>query len=866
MAWLVIAGCSAIGDGLVRGDDAVYESAARPIFESRCFPCHGSGRRKGGLDLRQARLVRRGGESGPAIVPGKPDESLLLKKVRAAEMPPGEREKLGPEEIEALRRWIESGAGAAAEEAPLADEHSFVTEEDRGHWAFTAPKRSPPPAVRDRRQARTPVDLFILAALEARGLELSEEAPRQVLIRRLSFDLLGLPPEPDEVDAFAADGAADAFERLADRLLASPRFGERWGRHWLDVAGYADSEGANDADAERPDAWRYRDYVIASFNAGKPYDVFLAEQIAGDELAGFPGRELDARAVELLAATGFLRMGADGTGAGGADAAAARNQTIADSLKIFSSGVLSLSLACAQCHDHRYEPISQRDFYRLRAIFEPAWSAASWRPPGARRISLYSAEDRRRAAEVEAAVEEKRREVDAKAKEFIERVVEGLIAKDVPECERESVRKARQRPSAQLTGEEKQLLARYPHLNVSRGTLYQYDQKAVDELKAMDAEVEKIAAGRPQEDFVSALTEVPGALPKTALLTRGDPDSPREEVGPGVPEVLAAPGESDLAPAAGPNPALSGRRLALSRWLASPENPLTARVFVNRIWAHLFGAGIVETLGDFGTQGARPSHPELLDAVAADFAARGWDVKRLMLRLAASAVYRQSARLQAADSRHARGLAVDPENRLLWRQRVRRLEGEAIRDALLWASGVLSSAMGGPAVPVKEDAQGRIVVGIDKKVGANMPGDEVPIGDAEWRRSIYIQARRSRPLSFTKTFDVPVMETNCTARAVSVNAPQALTLLNGEAARRQADLLARLLERQAGDALRGRIELAFRRLFGRPPDAEEGERAAAFLAEEAKALSERGAAESEHAALVNLCHALMNASECITIE
>ncbi|HVR72822.1 MAG TPA: DUF1549 and DUF1553 domain-containing protein, partial [Planctomycetota bacterium] len=726
------------------------------------------------------------------------------------------------------------------------------------------------PAIECRDRVRTPVDAFIAAKLESMDLRFSPDAPGETLARRAWLDLLGLPPPLAELDAFLSDETPDAYERLLDRLLGSPRHGERWGRHWLDLAGYADSDGANDADAERPDAWRYRDYVIRSFNADKAHDVFLREQLGGDELAHYPAGEiasgpvdLTPERIELLTATGFLRCAADGTGQGGVDPRIVRNQVVADTLAILGTGVLGLTIGCAQCHDHRYDPIAQKDYHRLRAALEPAYDVEQWKAPASRRVSLYTEADRTKAAEVAALVSSKRAERNAMQAGFVRAVVEKLCEEKLPEAERTEARTAFDTPADKRTPEQKALFEKHPFLKISGGTLYQYDPEADKKVKAMDSEIEKLAATRPPEGFVSALWEEPGRVPPSRLLIRGQPDQPAEEVAAGVPAVLVRPGEShDLTGETGGLPT-SGRRLRLARWLTSPENPLTARVFVNRVWMHHFGTGLVPTPGDFGRQGDAPTHPELLDWLADDFVRGGFSVKRLHRLILTSTVYRQSA-VKSKD-----GEARDPDNELYWRRPVLRLEGESIRDAILAVSGTLSLRTGGPAVPVKEDADGSIVVGVDRKVDSNRPGPEVPMGDEAFRRSVYVEVRRTRPLSFTSTFDTPVMETNCTQRPVSIIAPQALTLLNGPFVREQADFFARRLLREAADDP-ARIDLAFRHAFSREPTAGEKAGALEYLKAEVEALATSDAAvatpEPGRIALARLCHVLFNASELLFVE
>jgi mono/diheme cytochrome c family protein len=407
-----------------------FEQQVRPILKAHCFQCHGeAGKKEGGLDVRLRRFLVKGGDSGPALKPGDARKSLIVERLRAGEMPPGDKTKLTAKERKAIERWIAAGAKTSRPEPATIGDGPIITEEERGFWAFQPVKKPAVPAVRNRERARNPIDAFLLRRLEGRQLTFSPEADRRTLIRRATYDLHGLPPTPEEIARFVADERPDAYERLIDRLLDSPRYGERWGRLWLDVAGYADSEGYASDDAVRPWAYKYRDYVVRSFNANKPFDRFVREQLAGDELVKPPYRNLQTADIEKLVATGFLRMAPDGTANRGVDQTEARNQVIADTLQIVGSSLLGLTVNCAQCHDHRYDPIPQTDYYRLRAVFEPAYDPKSWRTPAARRLSLYTDVDRQEAARIEAAAAKIDQERLKKQAEYIERTFQKELAK-----------------------------------------------------------------------------------------------------------------------------------------------------------------------------------------------------------------------------------------------------------------------------------------------------------------------------------------------------------------------------------------------------------------------------------------------------
>src|SRR5438552_2642136 len=666
-----------------------FEKNIRPILKAHCFDCHGEGEKlKGGLDLRLQRLMLKGGDDGAVIVPGKPEKSLLLKLVQSGEMPKRDK-KLTPEQVATIKTWIATGTRTARPEPAELSRGSVITEEERAFWSFQPIRQPKVPATKHRDRARTPIDAFLVASMAKKKLSFSPDAEKVTLLRRACFDLTGLPPTPAEVEAFLADTTPDAYEKLLERLLDSPHYGERWGRHWLDIAGYADSDGYSDADPPRAYSYKYRDYVIRSFNSDKPLDQFITEQLAGDELARATQADpqdalTDPQKRELLIATGFLRMGADGSATPALAAPdAVRNQVVADTIKIVSTSLLGLSVGCAQCHDHRYDPIPQTDYYRLRAIIEPAYDWKNWRTPDQRLISLYTEADRKKAAEVEAEAKKLADEKDTKQKQYLEEALTKHLEKFEPPL-REQLRAAYDTPADKRTTDQTKLLADNPSVNINAGVLYQYNQKAADELKAMDAKIGEIRARKPVEDFLTVLTEPADKLPVTYRLHRGDPKQPKEALAPGALSVLAPRGEPIAFAEKNPDLPSSGRRLAFARWLTSGTNPLVARVLVNRVWQHHFGRGLVATPSDFGVMGERPSHPELLDWLANDFVEHGWQLKRLHELIMASTAYRQSSR------RDPRREQSDSENRLYWRKPVHRLDAEVVRDAILAVTGALN--------------------------------------------------------------------------------------------------------------------------------------------------------------------------------
>jgi hypothetical protein len=685
------------------------------------------------------------------------------------------------------------------------------------HWAWRTPQRPAVPLVAQAPGSpgiRNPIDAFIADRLRAAGLTPALPADRATLIRRVTYDLIGLPPRPEETDAFVRDTAADAWEKVIDRLLASPRYGERWGRHWLDLVRYADSNGF-EHDEVRPDAWRYRDYVIRSLNADKPYDRFVTEQLAGDE--AFPG-EPDARI-----ATGFCLLGPDMIDS--ADQPQRRLNTLADMTDTAGLAFLGLTITCARCHDHKFEPIPQTDYYRLQAFFSPAVF----------RHDLDIATPAERDAHAAAS-----REYDVHTKSLRDEIaaIEGPVRSQLFEAKVDKLkveaREAHRTPPDKRTGGQQELVAEtagkvvvtaaevtrtVPPEKRPRLQDLQKKLKTFDHLKP------------PPLPVTMGITDRPGPPPVTHLLERGDLAQPAGEVQPGYPVVLVSSGRSAAATIE-PSGGSTGRRLALARWMASADNPLTARVIVNRLWQHHFGRGLVATPSDFGLRGERPSHPELLDWLANELVAGGWRLKRMHKLMLMSETYQRST---------SGNTASDPENRLLSRMNRRRLEGEAVRDALLSISGRLNPAMSGPGVVVPENAQGG---GGAKALPVN------PDPGARTRRTVYLFARRNLRHPFLEVFDLPDSNLSCPRRERSTTAPQALALLNATDVMAASKALAERLERETsngGDA----IDRAYRLTLGRPPTAVESDRAKTFLSE---------------SPLNELCRALFNMNEFVYLD
>lgn len=777
--WSLVIAAMLLASQSSRGQELTFETHVRPILKAHCFDCHGAEEDpKGKLDLRLVRLIVKGGESGTAIEAGKPDASLFLRRIKAGEMPPGQV-KVSAREIEVLEKWIAAGAKTARAEPAEIGKGLGITDEERSYWAFR-PLKQPavPQTPNSKSETRSAVDALVLAKLQERDLSFGPEADKVTLLKRAYFDLLGLPPSRDEVEEFVNDTEPDAYERVIDRLLASPHYGERWGRHWLDAAGYADSDGYSNADVDRPWAYKYRDWVIRTLNDDKPIDEFIVEQLAGDEFLNGKFANLSPTDIDRLTATGFLRMVPDGTGDGSVDQDLAKNAVMAETLKMVSSSLLGLTVGCAQCHDHRYDPISQIDYYRMRAIFEPSLNWKRWQ---GRLKTLYTDADRTASAAIEAEVAKVDAEKNSKQTEYMAKALELELAKH-PEELRGKLRDAYNTPGDKRSPEQQQLLKERPSVNISPGVLYQYLPKEADELKGFDTRMGEMRSKKLVEEFLFCLAEEDGEPPPTHLFHRGDHRQPKEVIKAAMLEIATPSGQHVEFPVNDPTINSTGRRLAFAKHLVSGRDPLLPRALANRLWMHHFGRGLVGTPGDFGQLGERPTHPELLDWLAAEVMSgrvgeweRGSNTnasspplsfKRLHRLLMTSAVYRQSA------ARRPELDAVDPSNLLLGRMSVRRLEAEAMRDRVLAASGSLSNAMFGKPIAIAEDFVGQVIV-----------------NDMS-RRSVYVQQKRSKPETLMRAFDAPVMECNCDKRPASTVATQSLMLMNSEFALKQAGSLA----------------------------------------------------------------------------
>ena len=701
-----------------------------------------------------------------------------------------------------------------------------IEAEDREHWAFVPPARGEPPDVAERGWARNPIDAFILAGLEAEGLRHAPEADRPTLLRRLCFDLLGLPPDPEQLDAFLSDPSPDAYERLVDRLLASPAFGERQAQDWLDLARYADSDGY-EFDGPRPDAWRYRDWVVRALNADLPYDRFVALQLAGDEL------EPDDSSAFI--ATGFNRCYPDMVDQN--DQGLRRQNALNDITETTALALLGLTIGCARCHDHKFDPIRQSDFYRLQAFFTPARfrddypvAPAPVRRAFERRIAAWEAER----AEVESALI--RLEASARS-----RIAPGLPTS----ISDERVILAYQKSEEDRTPDEVHaLFAVLSKDRRARAEVLEPELGPIETSRRADllAKLARVSKATPSPlPRARGLDEAGSPAPPTFLLRRGEYGRNGPEVEPAFPAVLVP--EDEEVGAAIVSGRTTGRRPALARWLTEPDHPLTARVMVNRLWQHHFGRGLVATSSDFGYLGTEPTDPRLLDWLATELIARGWGLKAIHRLIVTSATYRQSSRPGPE------ALAADPENLRIGRQTRRRLDGEAIRDALLATSDQLNPEMGGPGVFPELPAE---LARLNAKGATTWPTSKRPEDHA--RRSLYVFVRRNLRYPFFEAFDRPDTNASCPQRPVTTIAPQALSLLNSQLAIGAARGLADRIAREAGPDPADRVDLAFRIALGRRPTAEECSRAVQFLA------------DGPDSAPVSLCLALLNLNEFVYVD
>jgi hypothetical protein len=730
---------------------------------------------------------------------------------------------------------------AAADDLPF-------TAEQLNHWAYQKVNKPKQPVVRNRAWVKTPVDAFVLAKLEVKGLKPSPAADKITLLRRATFDLTGLPPTPEEVAAFLADNSPKAFEKVVDRLLASPRYGEKWARHWLDLARYAESEGFK-ADETRPNAWRYRDYVIKSFNEDKPYDRFIKEQIAGDEL--WPDDP------DAVVATGFNRHYPDEYNA--RNLRQRRQEILNDITDTVGAVFLATTYGCARCHDHKYDPVLQKDYYRLQAFFAATRSKDDYVliPPS------EQAEHQRKLKIWQEQTKEIREQIAKLEAPIAKGIYDENFEKYPEEIRLAITTPAEKRDTMQwLMYHKAQWQLNYGVDEDGNGVAQKLKGEQKKQWEALRKQLAAFDDIKPKPlPIGSGITDVGAEAPATYVLKVGVYDAFGEEVQPGFLTILDR-GAAKITPSP---TGTTGRRTALANWLADPNNPLTARVMVNRLWHYHFGRGIIGTPSDFGEMRDRETHRELLDWLAATFVEQGWSVKKMHRLIMLSNVYRQSSAFNPEAAK------IDPDNKLLWRFRRQRLTGEEIRDAILATSGRMNWQMGGPSVfpeiPKEMDVRG----------GWKRNESE----DQKTRRSIYTFVRRNSRFPMFQAFDMPDTHESCSRRAVTTTAPQALNLLNDRAILTSAQSFAGRVLKEAGADVNAQITAAYRLAFSREPDAGERKLAMDFLRQQSALIKARIEAKQPvalpsncpveidqalAAALVDFCHVLFNSNEFVYVN
>ncbi len=739
------------------------------------------------------------------------------------------------------------------------------------HWAFLPLVPQKVPTVKDSSRVRNPVDAFVLSRLEAAGLRFSPPSPSPALLRRLSFDLTGLPPTPEQV----GQPAASSQHRI-DELLASPQFGERWGRWWLDAVGYVDTVTLdNDPDNMKlaRDKWRYRDYVITALNENKPFDQFLREQLAGDALSGWRDVEvLGESARAQLIATGFLRAAPDETAVDESNTPDVHHALLQETAEIVAANLLGLTFNCARCHDHKYEPVTQRDYFSFLAHFAPAFNPQAWLRPKDRVLtdvpkSTRPALERQNAA-LDAEVNALKQEQQVIRDRYRDQLLEMRLPR-VPEAIRAEAKLAAHTPFEKRTEEQRRLVGRFERLlrvtaEEVRAALTPTDKA---EWERLDKEIAAVNARRPQPPQIHVVfdTDKPAAV---HVLRRGEFDKPAAPVQPALPVVLRAGdlqspsvilAANQTATASRRHEPAASPRLVLAQQLTAPDSPaaaLVARVLMNRVWQQLFGRGLVATTANLGVSGARSTHPELLDWLAGEFIRNGWQLKPMIRLIVTSSTYQQSSSVATDPALAARSQQADPANDLLWHQRLRRLESEMVRDALLATSGELDDRIGGPPVLTAVWPDGTVGVATNKLTS---PADA-------FRRSLYLLQRRTYHPSLLAAFDQPLLNANCVQRTTSATVSQSLALLNdGFVIERATALASRVCAARVDTA--ARIELAFTLALGRQPSAEESRWCRALAEHEGVRLLTSGTnlPAARDAALARVCHTLLNTSEFLSI-
>jgi hypothetical protein len=864
--WMVWAACTA-GGALLAGSPSAeqtefFEKQVRPILANRCYECHSAEKKtKGGLALDTAESTLKGGDTGPALVAGDPTKSLMIEAVHYTnhdlQMPP--KRQLSEAEVKTLEDWVKMGA-PDPRTAPVVAKQGRIIDinEGRKFWSFMPLARVEPPKVTG---VASPIDAFIQAKLQEKRLSPAPPADKRTLLRRATYDLIGLPPTPQEVDNFLADTSPEAFDHVIDRLLASPHYGERWGRHWLDVARYADSNGM-DENVAYGNAWRYRDYVVRAFNDDKPYDQFLVEQIAGDLL---PFSE------DAIAATGFLAMGAHVLAE--PDMRKLEMDIIDEQIDTVGKTFLGMTLGCARCHDHKFDPIKQEDYYAMAAIFRSTRSLATdkmgaikfWyehslaTPAQLEEKKKFDEQLKARKAEIASVTAKARNEVKARvqphAAEYLAAAV--FLPSSPKLTDAELLAKAGQL-DANILLSCRQYLDLHPEhpvfavwhelapsqdaeavrehygpifsdaLETKKGAAYDaladakgflalptkdadvLDAETLAKIAAMTTEVTNFEATGPELPAIMSVTDT-DVVPTLPVHLRGSYLTLGKPVERGFPEVMRTSFASPILPAK------HSGRLELARWMASSEHPLTARVIVNRVWRWHFGQGLVSSTDNFGILGGKPSHPELLDWLARNFIENGWSIKELHRLIMKSAAYQQASTVSFSPSDKVDPRLVDPENRLLWHANIQRLEAEEIRDAMLATCGWLNPEIGGKTIPLH-----------NREFVFNHTSKDATTYESP-RRALYLPIIRNHLYDMLEQFDYPDPTMPTGSRNSTVIAPQALIMMNApvvlESSRRLAEKLA-----AASDDTR-RVQQAYIMLYSRPPTDREQADALAMVRE-----------------------------------
>ncbi len=761
-------------DGRDNARAAQFEREIRPVLAAKCVQCHGEKKQEGGLRLDSREGLLAGGDSGPVLTAGKPDESLLITALhhRGPEMPPDK--KLPDKTILHFERWIEAGALWPDTVGQLRIADGNITDEDRHWWAFQPLRKLEPPVDPGDRWSRTPIDRFVWQAHQQNQLQPAPQADRATLLRRAYFDLIGLPPTPVELDAFLQDQSPNAFETVVDRLLSDPRYGEHWARFWLDLVRYSESDGWNQ-DAYRPNIWRYRDYVVSAFNRDLPYPQFVIDQLAGDEVADHP---------DGLVAAGFLRLGVYEYNQ--RDARGQWNDIMNEKTDVAGDVFFGMSISCARCHQHKFDPIPQRDYFKLRAFFEPV----VWRDDLVAATNQQKQTYQEQLTQWQEAAKSVNDQIAALLEPYETKKWKSTVDKfplDIQACFH--------LPKADRTSWQDQMayLVSRQYMEEGGGPYKGMKKEDTEKHDALLKELSKFDDLKPAPlPEVMTVSDFAGLTSPTFI----PEDSQRQPIAPGYLEVLST--GHDL-PQSTTDPSVragtSGRRMALAKWIGSPNNPLTSRVIVNRIWQQHFGQGIVSTSSDFGHLGDTPTHPELLDWLTNTYIENGWSAKKLHRLILLSSTWQQSAVHPEA----ARNQSIDPAERLLWRARVRRLQAEQIRDAMLVASGELLPDQGGPSV-----------------------AEEKP------RRSLYLKSFRNQNDTFLHGFDVANGLQSVAVRDTTTTPTQSLLLFNGGYALGRAKELARRLKAEKLEP-EAALRSAFRWTWGNEPTDKELESARRFV-------------------------------------